>query len=136
MITALDSSVLWAIIRCEGGREKWVRTLVRAAGDGPLVISPVAFAELAPSAPDADTLTSYLDRMSITYDPITPAAAHLAGQTFKRYRLAGGPRQFLVPDFLIAAHAQLQSDRLAAVDRGYLRRWFPKLRLLAHESVS
>jgi predicted nucleic acid-binding protein len=36
----------------------------------------------------------------------------------------------MVPDFLIGAHASLQADRLAAADRGYLRRYFPTLRLL------
>jgi hypothetical protein len=47
-----------------------------------------------------------------------------------RYRREGGPRQHLIPDFLIAAHAQVQCNRLAAIDRGYLRRYFPKLKLL------
>lgn len=51
MITALDSSVLWAIIKKESGHEIWIQALIRAAGEGPLVISPVAFAELAPSTP-------------------------------------------------------------------------------------
>ena len=32
---------------------------------------------------------------------------------------------------LIAAHARTQADRLAAIDRGYLRRWFPDLKLFA-----
>jgi len=133
MITALDSSVLWAIIKRETGHENWIRALTRAAGEGPLVISPVAFAELSPSTPSAEALIEFLEQLAISYDPISPGSAYLAGQTFKKYRQAGGPRQHLVPDFLIAAHATLQADRLAAIDRGYLRTWFPELRLLAVE---
>lgn len=53
---------------------------------------------------------------------ISCEAAFLAGETFKAYRKAGGPHQHLVPDFLIAAHAQIRADRLAATDRGYLRK--------------
>jgi predicted nucleic acid-binding protein len=130
MITALDSSVLWAIIKKEVGHEQWLAALIRAASDGPLIISPIAFAELAPSTTDAAALNEFLNQLAISYDPITPTAAHLAGLTFKRYRQAGGPRMHLVPDFVIAAHAQLQANRLAAIDRGYLRQWFPDLRLL------
>ncbi len=36
----------------------------------------------------------------------------------------------MIPDFLIAAHAQLQADQIAAKDRGYLRRYFSNLRCL------
>ena len=130
MTTALDSSVLWAIIPREPGHQRWLQTLIEAASAGPLVISPVAFAEIAPSTSDEGELLDFLARLAITYEPISPAAAHLAGLTFKRYRKAGGPREHLVPDFLIAAHAQTHADRLAAIDRGYLRKWFPTLRLL------
>ncbi|MEO5715911.1 MAG: type II toxin-antitoxin system VapC family toxin [Luteolibacter sp.] len=130
MITSLDSSVLWAIIKSEPGHEQWLQTLLQAAAEGPLIISPVAFAELSPSTADVAGLMDFLARLAISYEGITPAAAYLAGQTFKRYRQAGGPRQHLVPDFLIAAHAQTQANRLAAIDRGYLRQWFPDLELL------
>lgn len=130
MITALDASVLWAIIKKETGHEWWRQTLIRAAYEGPLLICPVTFAELAPSTRGESELIGFLDRLTISYDAITPAAAHLAGLTFKRYRQAGGQRQYLVPDFLIAAHAQIQADRLAAIDRGYLRPWFPDLTLI------
>jgi predicted nucleic acid-binding protein len=130
MITALDSSALWAIIKQEPGHESWLQTLLKAASEGPLVICPIAYAELAPSTADDAGLTTFLARLSIAYDPISPAAAHLAGQTFKHYRQAGGPRHHLVPDFVIASHAQIQASRLAAMDRGYLRKWFPGLRLL------
>ena len=78
-----------------------------------------------------------MDRLHIFYDPITPAAAYLAGQVFLRDRRLGGPRLHLIPDFLIAAHASVQADRLAALDRGYLRTYFPDLRILSppRESV-
>ena len=135
MTTALDSSVLWAIIRREAGYQHWLRTLIEAASAGPLIISPVAFAELAPSTSDEGELLDFLARLAVTYEPISPAAAHLAGLTFKRYRKAGGPREHLVPDFIIAAHAQTHAQRLAAIDRGYLRRWFPSLRLLVPENL-
>ena len=130
MITALDSSVLWAIINEEPGFEAWLQSLLQAASEGPLIISPIAFAELAPSAPDASSLTHLLAKLAISYSPINEVASHLAGLSFKRYRNAGGPRQHLIPDFMIAAHAQTQANRLAAIDRGYLRVWFPELKLL------
>jgi predicted nucleic acid-binding protein len=130
MITAIDSSVLWSLLKREPGHEKWLQALLGAASDGPLILCPVAFAELAPSTADAAELNGFLARLAISYSPISEAAAYLAGPTFKRYRLAGGPRQHLVPDFLIAAHAQTQANRLAATDRGYMRRWFPDPLLL------
>jgi hypothetical protein len=55
----------------------------------------------------------------------------LAGEIFKAYRRAGGPREHLIPDFLIGAHAQVQASQLAASDRGFLRRYFPKLKVIA-----
>ena len=71
-----------------------------------------------------------LEALAICYDAISATAAHLAGSIHWQYRREGGPREHLVPDFLIAAHAQVQCDRLAAIDRGYLRRYFPRLKIL------
>jgi predicted nucleic acid-binding protein len=128
--TAVDSSVLWCLITHETAAPAWDATLRRAAGEGELVVCPVVFAELAPAYESCAAELEDLERLTIRYDEVLPPAAHLAGETYKRYRLAGGPREYMVPDFLIGAHASLQADRLAAADRGYLRRYFPTLRLL------
>ena len=130
MITALDSSVIWAIVKHEPGQDLVMQTLISAASEGPVVISPIAFAELAPSSPDASSLQDFLGRLDILFDPISAEAAHLAGSTFKLYRQAGGPRQQILPDFIIAAHAKIQANRLAALDKGYFRKWFPDLPIL------
>ena len=90
----------------------------------------MTFAEVSPGFPSARDTMEDLSRLGIAYDPLHPETAHLAGQIHLGYRREGGPRPHLLPDFLIAAHAQLQAERLAAIDRGYLRRYFPKLKVL------
>ncbi len=130
MRTALDSSVLLLLSQKQAGWEAWRDCLQSAASEGELLISPIAFAEFSIAYPTAEAAEADLERLHIIYDPITPAAAYLAGQIFLRYRRNGGPRLNLIPDFIIAAHASVQADRLAALDRGYLRTYFPSLSLL------
>jgi predicted nucleic acid-binding protein len=71
--------------------------------------------------------------LGMEYDAINPNSAFAAGEIFKQYRQEGGPRIHLIPDFLVGAHAQLQAGCLAARDRGYLRRYLPKLRIITPE---
>ena len=130
MRTALDSSVLIQLYRKQAGWERWRARLQAAASEGELIISPVAFAEFSIAYPTLESARSDLERLNISYEAIEPASAYLAGQVFLRYRRKGGPRQHLIPDFLIAAHASVQADRLAALDRGYFRAYFPTLVLL------
>jgi predicted nucleic acid-binding protein len=131
MRTAIDSSVLLCILRRQIGWESWRATLSRAAEEGSLTLCPVVFAECSTGFSNVDEALAKFDSLCIAYDPLTPAAAYLAGQVFLRYRREGGPRLNLIPDFLIAAHASVQTDRLAAIDRGYLRSYFPTLAILA-----
>lgn len=136
MRTALDSSVLILLFRKQPGWETWRDCLSAAANEGELVISPIAFSEYSIAYPSMESARHDLERLHIRYDRIDPAAAYLAGQIFLTYRREGGPRPHLIPDFLIAAHASKQADRLATMDRGYLRAYFPNLPLLAPASFT
>jgi predicted nucleic acid-binding protein len=122
--------VLLAIREKEPGYESWEAALRRAAEQGSLRVCPVVFAEMSPGSNSSSQLLRQLEALAIGCDDISAAAAHLAGCIHWRYRQEGGPRAHLVPDFFIAAHAQIQCDRLAAIDRGYLRRYFPRLKIL------
>jgi predicted nucleic acid-binding protein len=137
MRTAVDSSVLLCILRRQPGWQHWRASLSRATEEGVLLVCPVVFAECSIGFTTAEQARSKFDSLGVVYDAISPESAYLAGQIFLRYRHEGGPRQYLIPDFLVAAHASLQADRLAALDRGYLRTYFPTLPLLrAEETVS
>jgi predicted nucleic acid-binding protein len=131
MSTAIDSSVLWSVFKGEDDARSWMDLLVRARRDSNLVVCEIVIAEIAPLFGNIGDLASKLESLGVEFDPIDPEAAFLAGEIFRRYRREGGPRTHLIPDFLIGAHASTQAGSLAARDRGYLRRYFPQLRIIA-----
>ena len=131
MKIAIDTSVLFSILKSETDGKAWLEALIRERKSGAsLVFCSVVYAELAPVMPDQATLMQTLEGLGITNEHLTEAAAWKAGETLRVYRENGGPRTHLVPDFLIASHALVQCDALAALDRGYLRTYFPKVKLL------
>ena len=129
MITAVDSSVLIAIIAGESDAADWVHVLAKARTAGTLVCCDVVYAEVAAGLGSQAELDRVLTALGIQFDSMQNDAAWQAGEIFRQYRQQGGQRQHLIPDFLVGAHAQTQADRLAAKDRGYLRRYFPSLSL-------
>ena len=130
MRTAIDSSVLWLIFNQHPGWESWEAALEHAATEGTLAVNPITFAECSQGFPSWGDALDTFQSLQIQYDPIGPDAAFLAGKIFQTYRRKKGPREHLLPDFLIAAHAHCQADRFAALDRGYVRTYFPDLTLL------
>jgi len=98
---------------------------------GQLVICDIVFAELAPAFATLQQLDSALAKLGITFETVNSSAAFRAGQAFAAYRSNKGSRVHLIPDFLIAAHAEVQANRLASADRGYQRAYFKNLTLLS-----
>lgn len=131
MITAVDTSALIAIYLNEPSAEAWMHSLITARSEGALVISPIVAAEFFAVVEDRETYRSTLEDLGLKISSISIDAACEAGSIFRRYRRQGGPREFLIPDFIIGAHALVDCDQLAASDRGYLRHYFPNLRLLS-----
>jgi len=131
MVTAVDSSVLMAIGKGEADYSAWLKLLEEQRSMGRLVVCEVVLSETSALFHDPAGVVPFLQDLQIEYEPLSVDAAILAGAIFKSYRRAGGPRGHLIPDFLIGAHALRQCDQLAAADRGYLRRYFPKLKVIS-----
>jgi hypothetical protein len=131
MIVAVDSSVLLAIFKREPKAQAWFDLLAQQRRRGRLIVCEVAVAEVSAKFPSEEAFRDALDNLSVEFEPIELIAALQAGKLFAAYRREGGPREHLVPDFLVGAHAAVQADALAAVDRGYLRRYFRELKLLS-----
>ena len=129
MVTSVDTSVLLDVLLNDPRHAPAsIAALHRAAAEGSLVIGDVALAEIAPVL-TAGELPHFLADWKLTFLPSTQPVAILAGEMFRVYLDRGGKRGRVVPDFLIAAHAQLLADRLLARDRGYYRDYFTRLSL-------
>jgi predicted nucleic acid-binding protein len=58
-------------------------------------------------------------------------ALFAAGQAFRRYRAAGGPRLSMLADFFMGAHAQARGLAILTRDVRPYRTYFPEVRLIA-----
>ena len=130
MATAIDSSVLLDVLLADEAHAKTSEAALRtAAAQGGLIIGEVVIAEIAPVLAGL-SIHEFLSDWQIEFVPSTVESAALAGEMFRIYLERGGKRGRVVPDFLIAAHAQLHADGLLARDRGYYRDYFSNLNLL------
>jgi predicted nucleic acid-binding protein len=127
---AVDTSVLLAIFKGEPSGERWLECLQSAAEASTLLVSSVVYAEVRSFFPSDDACRKALRNLDLRHSPFSEAASALAGKIFRIYRDEGGPRTTILPDFLVAAHAATLASALATEDRGYLRRYFPSIRLL------
>lgn len=101
----------------------------KSASEGSLVICEVVVAEIVPVLV-TNSVHEFLADWHLAFRPSSAESAALAGRMFRRCLERGGKRGRVVPDFLIAAHAQLHADGLLARDRGYYRDYFQDLKLI------
>ncbi len=128
MITAVDTSVLVDAFTPDERFGPQARDWLVAAYDaGAILVCDVVYAELAPRFPERAALDAALRAVNATLSPIDSAMAWEAGRRWSRYRLAGGPRERILADFLIGAHALAAADRFLTRDRGFYRSYFPEL---------
>src|SRR5438094_4214497 len=72
-----------------------------AAAQGPILINPIIYAELAPAFALQANLDGWLDPAVFQRLPLPYAAGWLAAQAFVKYRRAGGTKSSPLPDFCI-----------------------------------
>jgi predicted nucleic acid-binding protein len=137
MITAVDTNVLLDILAGETEHVATsARALLEARRYGALVATDVVWAEVAAWFADPEDQQAAMEELGVTYDPPSERTAALGGHIWHSYRLEGGSRLRLVPDFLIGAHALVQADRLLSRDRGFFRRYFSSLIVIDPSAAS
>jgi len=129
-VIAVDTSALLSIFKGEAEGEAWLDLLQTLSQSKSLIISPIVLGEIRSFFPSDTTCMKAIQSLDLRVSDLDKDSSLLAGKIFRDYRANGGPRSTILPDFLVAAHAVVQADALATFDRGYLRTYFPSMKLL------
>lgn len=136
MITAVDTSVLLDIFFNEPAFCPLSLEALRAClAAGPVVACDVVWAEVRAVFGHDEAAGRALAGFPVTYSAIDARTASRAGAAWGVYRRAGGPRERVIADFLVGAHALEQADRLLTRDRGFHRPAFADLLIVDPSAV-
>ena len=131
-MTLVDTNVIIDILLPDPVWLTWsAERLEESRRSGALCINEIGYAELSGRTDSESTLRFALERLGIDFQRIPTAGLFAAGQTFRRYRTAGGPRLNVLADFFIGAHAQVAAIPLLTRDTRRYRTYFPDVELIA-----
>ena len=136
MKTAVDSSVLFDIVKGAPGAAAAQTSLEAALAHGGLCVCAVVVAELGRYFDSEQDLRDFLQACQIDHDPLGLDAALGAARIMRGYAKNKGPRERTAPDFLIGAHATKQADALLTSDAGFFRNYFDGLNVVTPLSAN
>ena len=135
-MTLVDTNVLLDIATNDPNWSAWsVRQLDAAAIRGPVLIDAVVYAEFSIGYARVEEVDRILEDVGLKLVEAPRAALFLAGKAFQRYRVQGGLRGGVLPDFFIGAHAAVAGLQLLTRDMRRYRAYFPGVELIAPDAT-
>ena len=134
MKSAVDSSLLFDIVKGAPGAVVAQSALEAALAHGSLCVCAVVVAELGRYFADEQDLRDFLAACQIDHDPLSMESALEAARIMRIAHGSArnkGPRERVAPDFLIGAHALVQADALLTTDAGFFRHYFEGLNVVS-----
>lgn len=127
MPVMIDTCVIIDIVQRDPRWESWsAKKLAYWANRDMLIINQVILAEVSSFYSSAEEVDTVLDSFSFRRENMPWEACFPASTAFKMYKKRGGKKDSVLPDFFIAAHAQVYDYTLLTRDSKH-QGYFPGL---------
>ncbi len=127
----VDSNVLIDVLEPDPHWAAWsALKLDEAVSATRVCITPIVVAEVAPRYASIEIFQEMLSDLSLTVDPLTDAAAFLAGLAFRQHRRFREGSRSILADFLIGGQAIVAGATILTRDPAIYSRYFPQVPLI------
>ncbi len=127
----VDTNVILDLVEKDSQWYPWsLEQLQRQARAHELLVNPVIYAELSCFYESPQHLDLRLDDLELRFQEIPKVGLFFAGMAHRLYRQLGGPRESILPDFLIGAHAAALGCGILTRDARRFRHYFPRVPLV------
>ncbi len=135
MSTLVDTNVLIDVSSGEGAWSAWsAQRLAEAADSGDVIINQIVFAEASMRYRAFEEFELMIRSAGLRCESLPWEGAFVAGDAFLAYRRQGGPRDAILPDFLIGAHARVSGHRILTRDPRRYRAYFPDVDVITPDT--
>jgi predicted nucleic acid-binding protein len=133
--TLIDINVLVDVVEMRPVWSDWAaRQMARLSQEGALLINQIIYAEASVPYATIEDFELVMKTSLMLREDMPWSAGFRAGKAFLQYRRKGGPRQQVLPDFMIAAHAAVNGHRLLTRDGARFSLYFPEVELVTPDT--
>jgi predicted nucleic acid-binding protein len=134
-LTLVDSNVVIDLLEVRQPWRDWAEERMSVLSeDGALIINQIIFGEISVPYPDYELLDQALRKVAFAREDLPWEACFRAAKAFLVYRKIGGPREKILPDFFIGAHAAVNGHRILSRDGARYRTYFPEVEVIAPDT--
>jgi len=132
MTAVLDTSVLLDLIEEGSQHHAWSTQQFQAMlQQGPVLVPDIVYAEFSVGMAAMHEADEALKALSVSRLGSTNEVLFRAGKAFLEYKRNRGPRDSLLPDFLIGALAEVEQIPLLTRDPAKVSTYFPTVEIIS-----
>ncbi len=126
----VDTNIILDVLTDDPNWAEWSITALEKNESKGLAINPAVYAELSFGFDSREELDSVIRQFGLTYVKTSRDGLFKAAQAFKNYKLEGGGRNFVLPDFFLGGHAEAASCSILTRDVKMYNSFFSSVPLI------